>query len=312
MRVENQSPTGCLTVRERRGSQCALPNGAGVGGERDRAASAPALFMRVENQSPTGLLDRERSLSDVAAVAAGGVEWPLTVAGRSRRAGWGKALPVRAVPPRTETRAEPRAGADYGPAEAPSATAMRRHAWRWGVARGRCRTMRRAEPTTCTPQLQQPVAQPRHLGAGAVGPRCTQPQLLHEYVGRRGQQHPQLVRQELAAARAVDLQVPPRRTCRFPQSSSQWSAGGMVRSVQAPTWVARPASSRRAMARRALWRGAAGGPTDMFGFASGLLAYRATRTGSDSRRGRVGRCAAERDDGDADGPGRGFTGANRR
>ena len=30
---------------------------------------------------------------------------------------------------------------------------MRRHAWRWGVARGRCRTMRRAEPTTCTPSF---------------------------------------------------------------------------------------------------------------------------------------------------------------
>ena len=34
-------------------------------------------------------------------------------AGRSRRPDWGKALAVRAVPPRTETCAEPRAGSDY-------------------------------------------------------------------------------------------------------------------------------------------------------------------------------------------------------
>ena len=56
------------------------------------------------------------------------------------------------------------------------------------------------------PQLQQPVAQPRHLAAGARSTRRPQSQFLHEHVGRGGQEDAQLVRREQTAARAVDLQ----------------------------------------------------------------------------------------------------------
>ena len=56
------------------------------------------------------------------------------------------------------------------------------------------------------PQLQQPVAQPRHLAAGTRSTRRPQSQFLHEHVGRGGQEDAQLVRREQTAARAVDLQ----------------------------------------------------------------------------------------------------------
>ena len=35
------------------------------------------------------------------------------------------------------------------------------------------------------PQLEEPVAQPGHLGAGTRGPRGAQPEFLHQHVGRR-------------------------------------------------------------------------------------------------------------------------------
>ena len=57
------------------------------------------------------------------------------------------------------------------------------------------------------PQLEQPVPQPAHLGAGAGGTRRPQPQLLHEHVRRGSQQDAQLVRREVSATRAVDLQA---------------------------------------------------------------------------------------------------------
>ena len=56
-------------------------------------------------------------------------------------------------------------------------------------------------------QLEQPGPQPAHLGAGARRAGGPQPQFLHEHVGDRRQQHPQLIRPEAAAARAVDLQA---------------------------------------------------------------------------------------------------------
>ena len=56
-------------------------------------------------------------------------------------------------------------------------------------------------------QLEEPVAQPGHLCASAVGAGGVQAQFLHEHVGRSGQQDAQLVRHEAAAARAVDLQA---------------------------------------------------------------------------------------------------------
>ena len=55
-------------------------------------------------------------------------------------------------------------------------------------------------------QLQEPVAQPGHLGSGTGGACGAQPELLHEHVGGGRQQDPQLVRGEPAAAGAVDLQ----------------------------------------------------------------------------------------------------------
>ena len=54
-------------------------------------------------------------------------------------------------------------------------------------------------------ELQQPVAQPGHLRAGARGVGGAQPQLLHQHVGRRRQQDAQLIRRKRLATRAVDL-----------------------------------------------------------------------------------------------------------
>ena len=56
-------------------------------------------------------------------------------------------------------------------------------------------------------EFEQPVAQPRHLCAGARGVGGAQPQFLHEHVGCGSQQDAQRVRLELAAARAVELQI---------------------------------------------------------------------------------------------------------
>ena len=75
------------------------------------------------------------------------------------------------------------------------------------MAVGRCRTTRRTEPTTCAPNLREPVAQPRHLGAGTGGARRAQPEFLHQHVGGGGEEHAQLIGPEATAARAVDLQA---------------------------------------------------------------------------------------------------------
>ena len=56
-------------------------------------------------------------------------------------------------------------------------------------------------------QLEQAVAQPRHLGAGARRARGAQSQFLHQDVGGGGHQDPQLVGPEAATAGAVDLQT---------------------------------------------------------------------------------------------------------
>ena len=86
-----------------------------------------------------------------------------------------------------------RVGRTY-PARAP-----RRHASRQGVARGRCRTKRRTERTTVDAQLQEPVAEPGHLGPRTSGACGAQPKLLQEHVGGGGQQDAELVRCEPAA-----------------------------------------------------------------------------------------------------------------
>ena len=57
------------------------------------------------------------------------------------------------------------------------------------------------------PQFEEPIAQPRHLGAGTGGARRAQPEFLHEHVGGGGEQHAQLIGPEATAARAVDLQA---------------------------------------------------------------------------------------------------------
>ena len=98
------------------------------------------------------------------------------------------------------------AAAGY-PVCAPSSRAICRHA---SEVRRRARQMqneaaRRAD--NVHPQLEQPVPQPAHLGAGAGGTRRPQPQLLHEHVRRGSQQDAQLVRREVSATRAVDLQA---------------------------------------------------------------------------------------------------------
>ena len=57
------------------------------------------------------------------------------------------------------------------------------------------------------PQFEEPVAQPRHLGAGTGGARRAQPEFLQEHVGGGGEEHAQLIGPEATAARAVDLQA---------------------------------------------------------------------------------------------------------
>ena len=57
------------------------------------------------------------------------------------------------------------------------------------------------------PQCEEPVAQPRHLGAGTGGARRAQPEFLHQHVGGGGEEHAQLIGPEATAARAVDLQA---------------------------------------------------------------------------------------------------------
>ena len=57
------------------------------------------------------------------------------------------------------------------------------------------------------PQFEEPVAQPRHLGAGTGGARRAQPEFLHQHVGGGGEEHAQLIGPEATAARAVDLQA---------------------------------------------------------------------------------------------------------
>ena len=56
-------------------------------------------------------------------------------------------------------------------------------------------------------EFEQPVAQPRHLRAGAGGACGAQAEFLHEHVGGGRQEDAQLVRPELAAVRTVDLQT---------------------------------------------------------------------------------------------------------
>ena len=57
------------------------------------------------------------------------------------------------------------------------------------------------------PQFDEPVAQPRHFGAGTGGARRRQPEFLHQHVGGGSQEDAQLDRPEPTAARAVDLQA---------------------------------------------------------------------------------------------------------
>ena len=55
------------------------------------------------------------------------------------------------------------------------------------------------------PQCEEPVAQPRHVGAGTGGARRAQPECLHQHVGGGGEEDAQLIGPEATAARAADL-----------------------------------------------------------------------------------------------------------
>ena len=50
-------------------------------------------------------------------------------------------------------------------------------------------------------ELEQPFTKRGELSASTRGTRRTKPQLLHQYIGRRSEHHPQLIGPE---ARAVD------------------------------------------------------------------------------------------------------------
>ena len=83
---------------------------------------------------------------------------------------------------------------------------MRRHASRVGRGAWQMQDDTADGADDMNAQLQEPVAQPGHLGSGTGGACGAQPELLHEHVGGGRQQDPQLVRGEPAAAGAVDLQ----------------------------------------------------------------------------------------------------------
>src|SRR6267378_5699518 len=55
-------------------------------------------------------------------------------------------------------------------------------------------------------QFEQPLAQPRHLGARTRGARGPEAEFLHEDVRGGREEHAQLIRPEATAARAADLQ----------------------------------------------------------------------------------------------------------
>ena len=105
---------------------------------------------RGRKRFPTGAWSTRERLS---------ATWPASngVMGRARghdgeRGRWGSdsfTLGTVSVPPQGDGCG---AAAGY-PVCAPSSRAICRHASRCGVARGRCRTRRRAERTTCTPSL---------------------------------------------------------------------------------------------------------------------------------------------------------------
>ena len=84
---------------------------------------------------------------------------------------------------------------------------MWRQASMSGVACGKCTTRRRADRTTWAPSLSSQSRS--HATCGCVRRRCGQraAAVLHGRVGDGRQEDAQLVRPELAAARAVDLQT---------------------------------------------------------------------------------------------------------
>src|SRR5882762_775555 len=55
-------------------------------------------------------------------------------------------------------------------------------------------------------EFEQPLAQRAHLGACTLATASTQAKLLHQHVGCGGEQHSQLVGEEVRATGAVDLQ----------------------------------------------------------------------------------------------------------
>src|ERR1700730_4853397 len=55
-------------------------------------------------------------------------------------------------------------------------------------------------------QLEQPLAQPRHLGTRIRSARGPQPQFLHQDVRGGGEEHAQLIRPEPTATGAADLE----------------------------------------------------------------------------------------------------------
>src|SRR6266403_310043 len=55
-------------------------------------------------------------------------------------------------------------------------------------------------------EFEQPLAQRAHLGACTLTTASTQAKLLHQYIGGGGEQHSQLVGEEVRATGAVDLQ----------------------------------------------------------------------------------------------------------
>ena len=54
-------------------------------------------------------------------------------------------------------------------------------------------------------KFQQPFAERPYLGASTVGAGGSQAQLLHQHIGRGGQQHAELVGPEAAATGAADM-----------------------------------------------------------------------------------------------------------
>ena len=175
-----------------------------VSTQGSRTATASLHYSRRSRFDAKGRDPAQEWVSDIAACkrSRGLSSRP---GGHDGREGWAATAPPaeRPMPPRKQG-----ARRNGGLSRARAPARVRCAATPRGAASSAADAEPRGGPSgRRDPQLQQPVAQPRHLAAGTRSTRRPQSQFLHEHVGRGGQEDAQLVRREQTAARAVDLQT---------------------------------------------------------------------------------------------------------